>query len=435
MDKTTHSRAAVRPVPEPQEESQVPRRSSLLRATFASLEYRDYVYLWLGQITHSGALWIDMVARPLLVLQLTGSPVHLGLVMAARTLPAVIFGVFAGVVADSFDRRTILLTTKVTVFGLSAVFAALILGGWIDLWHVYGFTFLRGFTMAFDQPARRAMIPSIVPNELVTNAMALSAGSIQIMRILGAGFAGVIIAVGGLDMAFLTIVFCYAAAVVFTWLLRVPGHARAGYRGVRGMGSDLMEGVRFAWRVPAIRGVFLVALGYFTFGMTFVSIFAPLFAVKVLYIGESGFGYMMAVTGLGGVAGALLLAAISPGRRGLLLTGVLAGLGVLLIGFSAVSYLNSVIPVFLAAGLVGIGTSVFYPIANSVLVQEAPENMRGRVLGLLSLDRGMTTLGGAAAGFLVVAMGVQTTLTVFGVCCILSSLVTLAVVPSIRRID
>ena len=129
MDKTTHSRAAVRPVPEPQEESQVPRRSSLLRATFASLEYRDYVYLWLGQITHSGALWIDMVARPLLVLQLTGSPVHLGLVMAARTLPAVIFGVFAGVVADSFDRRTILLTTKVTVFGLSAVFAALILGG------------------------------------------------------------------------------------------------------------------------------------------------------------------------------------------------------------------------------------------------------------------------------------------------------------------
>jgi ENTS family enterobactin (siderophore) exporter len=196
-----------------------------------------------------------------------------------------------------------------------------------------------------------------------------------------------------------------------------------------------MEGVRFAWRVPAIRGVFLVALGYFTFGMTFVSIFAPLFAVKVLYIGESGFGYMMAVTGLGGVAGALLLAAISPGRRGLLLTGVLAGLGVLLIGFSAVSYLNSVIPVFLAAGLVGIGTSVFYPIANSVLVQEAPENMRGRVLGLLSLDRGMTTLGGAAAGFLVVAMGVQTTLTVFGVCCILSSLVTLAVVPSIRRID
>ncbi|MDA1347311.1 MAG: MFS transporter [Chloroflexi bacterium] len=435
MDKNTHSRAAVRPILEPQAESQVQRRLSLLSTTFASLEYRDYVYLWLGQITHSGALWIDMIARSLLVLQLTGSPVHLGLVMATRTLPAVIFGVFAGVVADSFDRRTIPLTTKVTVFGLSAVFAALILGGWIDLWHVYVFTFLRGFTMAFDQPARRAMIPSIVPAELVTNAMALSAGSIQVMRILGAGLAGVIIAFGGLEMAFLTIVFCYAGAAVFTWLLKVPGHARPDYRGVRGMGSDLKEGVRFAWRVPAIRGVFLVALGYFTFGMTFVSIFAPLFAVKVLDIGESGFGYMMAVTGLGGVAGALLLAAISPGRRGLLLTGVLAGLGVLLIGFSAVSYLDSVVLVFVAAGLVGLGTSVFFPIANAVLVQEAPEDMRGRVLGLLSLDRGMTTLGGAAAGFLVVAMGVQTTLIVFGVCCILSALVTLAVVPSIRRID
>ena len=436
MDRTAESKSGAAGITGSRQGSSSAERSSLARTTFASLAYRDYLYLWLGQVTHAGALWLDMVARPLLVLHLSGgSPVHLGLVMATRTLPAVVFGVFAGVVADSFNRRTVLLTTKVTVFVLSAVFATLVIAGWIELWHVYVFVFLRGFTMAFDQPARRAMIPSIVPPELVTNAMALSAGSIQVMRIAGAGMAGVIIAFGGLEMAFLAMVFYYAAAVIFTWILNVPDHARTGYRGVRSMGGDMIEGLRFAWSEPAVRGVLLASLGYFTFGMTFVSIFAPLFAVKVLEIDESGFGYMMAVTGFGGVVGSLLIAAFSPGRRGLLMTGMLAGLGVLLMTFSALSYLDSPVVLFIAVAFVGAGTAVFFPVVNAILVQEAPENMRGRVLGLLSLDRGMTTLGGAAAGFLAAAIGVQPTLIVFGACCVLSALITLSVVPSIRRID
>ena len=376
-----------------------------------------------------------MVARPLLVLVLTGSPVHLGLVMAARTLPAVVFGVLAGVVADNFNRRTILLATKVTVFGLSTVFAILVITDLIRLWHIYVFTFLRGFTMAFDQPARRAMVPSIVPRDLVTNAMALTSGSVQLMRILGAGGAGLVIAVGGLKAAFLVIVFCYGAAVVLTWLLRVPDHKREGYRGVNSMAADILDGLRFAWADRAIRGIIIAAMGYFTFGMTFMSVFGPLFATKVLDIGQSGLGYLMAFTGLGGVTGAFLLAALNPGRRGPLMVGTLAGLGVLLIIFSAASYLGSVALVFLIAALVGLGSSIFFPIINAVLLQEAPENMRGRVLGLLSLDRGMTALGGAAAGFLAALLGTQVTQIVFGVCCILSALAMLAFFPSVRRID
>ena len=79
---------------------------------FASLAYRNFLYLLIGQTTHAGALWLDMVVRPLLVLSITGSPIHLGLVMAARTVPTMGFGLLAGVVADSFDRRTVLLTTN-----------------------------------------------------------------------------------------------------------------------------------------------------------------------------------------------------------------------------------------------------------------------------------------------------------------------------------
>ena len=403
---------------------------------FASLAYRNFHYLFLGQVTHAGALWLDMVARPLLVLAVTGSPVHLGLVMAMRTVPAMGFGLLAGVVADNFDRRTVLLTTKVVVFVLAVVFAALVVTGRVQLWHIYLFTFIRGLTMAFDQPARRAMIPSIVPKRLVTNAMALSSGSVQVMRIVGAGGAGLIIVLGGLEAVFVTMAVFYAAAVASTWALRVPDHARTGYQGIKSVGADLADGFRFAWRNTAVRGVLIASAGYFTFGMTFMSVFGPLFATQVLGIGESGFGYMMAATGLGGVAGALALAALNPNsKRGLLLLATLTALGVLLILLSAVSYLGSVAAVFLVAAVLGVATSIVFPIINAVLVESAPEDMRGRVLGLLSLDRGTTTLGGALAGFLAAAMGTQPAQIVFGLGCIATALLMLALYPAIRRID
>ena len=169
--------------------AQPQERSERYGSMFASLAYRDFTYLWLGQIAHAGALWVDMVARPLLVLALTGSAVHLGLVIAVRTVPSFGLGLVAGVVADSFNRRTVLITTKVIVLLLAIIFAVALVLDWIDLWHVYLFTFLRGATQAFDQPARIAMVPSIVPKHLVTNAMALSSGSMQVMRIFGAGGA------------------------------------------------------------------------------------------------------------------------------------------------------------------------------------------------------------------------------------------------------
>ena len=403
--------------------------------TFASLAYRDFVYLWLGQITHAGALWMDMVARPLLVLAVTGSPVHLGLVMAARTVPAVGFGMLAGVAADSFNRRAVLLTTKVVAFGLAAVFAVLVVSGRIELWHLYVFTFLRGTTMAFDQPARRAMVPSIVPLHMVTNAMALSSGSVQVMRILGAGGAGVVIALGGLEAVFVTMTAFYAAAVVLTWLLQVSDHKREGYQGVKQVGIDLVQGMRFAWNNVAVRGILIVSVGYFTFGMTFMTVFGPLFATGVLDIGQSGFGYMMAATGIGGVAGAFLLASLNPRRRGLVILATLAAVGVLLVMFSASTYLDSLALVFLVATLLGAGTSAFFPIINTVLVESAPEEMRGRVVGLLSLDRGMATLGGALAGFLAAAMGPQPAQILFGLGCIVTAVAMYLLYPAVRRID
>ncbi len=390
----------------------------------------------MGQVAHSGALWADMVARPILVLAVTDSPIHLGLVMAARMVPSFSLGLVAGVVADMFDRRTVILTSKVAALVLGTIFAVLLLTDNIALWHIYLFTLLRGATGAFDQPARRAMIPSIVPREIVTNAMALSSGSMQAMRIVGAAGAGVIIAVSGVEAAFVGIAVLYAVAVLFTWMMRSDNHKRTGYRGIRGMGSDLVEGLRFATRDAGIKALIIIAAGYYVFGMAFLMVFAPLFATDVLGIGEGGFGYLMAVTGVGGILGALVVAGMNPSRRrGILIVAIVIGIGVLQIVFAASTYLGSVALAFGAVAALGFGQAMFLPIINAMLVSNAPEDMRGRVMSLLSLDRATATLGAAVAGFTAALIGAQLGQIIFGICCIVTAVAIAIVFPAVRRID
>ena len=436
----------------------------LIGGTFASLQYRDFTFLWLGQITHAFALWIDQLAKPLFILYLGGSAADLGMILVARTVPAVIFGMLAGVVADNFNRRTVLLITKVVVFGLSVGFTALIILGIVEMWHIFAYNILRGMTMAFDQPARRAMIPTIVPANLVTNAMALSTGSMTAMRIGGAAAAGILVATSGFGVTYAVMTGIYVVAIFFTWMMRPADHQRTGYQGVRSMGGDLVEGVKYAWRIPDIRGVLIISLGWFTFGMAFMQIFAPLFAVDVLKVDTEGtgfldglvrliagdggegaeegakgsrlFGAMLSVAAVGSTIGALVLARTNPTKhRGLIMIALLFAFGLLLITFSASTYLNSVPLALLVLLFLGVGQSGFFPLINAVLVEKAHETMRGRVLGVLALDRAMTTAGGAAAGFMAEAMGAQMAQILFGVGLVITAMAMFSFYPPLRRID
>ncbi len=422
-------------------------RGLFLKNTFASMAYRDFVYLWLGQITHAFALWIDQIAKPLLILAIGGTAVDLGLVLVVRTVPAITFGLPAGVLADNFNRRMILLLTKVAVLVLGVGFAALLVFGRLELWHIYAYNALRGAAMAFDQPARRAIIPSIVPGHLVTNAMALSTGSMTATRIAGAAGAGLIIAVAGFEGAYVTAAVVYVGAVLFTWLLNPPDHERSGYQGVRSMGSDFLEGLRFAWNTPAVRGVLIISLGYFTFGMAFMQVFTPLLAKQVLGIGDAGFGFLISVAAVGSTVGALVLAAANPTRRrGVMMLSILLLFGLLLALFAGVTYappeamvLGTIaLPVLLAfivVVFVGMAQAFFFPLINAVLMDAAPEHMRGRVISVLTLDRAMTTFGGALAGFLSFYMGVQVAQILFGLACAVTAVVMFAAYPPLRRID
>ncbi len=247
--------------------------------TFSSLRIRNFRYLWLGQISHAGALWMEQIARPFLILDITdGSGVHLGGVVAVGTLPQLLFGLVAGVFSDWFDRRTILFLVKSSVFAISLAFAGILIGGYLELWHLYVYAFLRGSMMAFDQPARQAMIPSTVPIHRLTNAIALMSATQNMMRIAGATLGGIAYAWLGAEGTFLSIAVIYVPAVVYAYLLDVPTHERPESSELADMGSGIVEGMRFAFNHVAIRGVLVLSVVYFAFGMSYMQVFLPLFA-------------------------------------------------------------------------------------------------------------------------------------------------------------
>ena len=411
---------------------------------FTPLRYRNYLLLWLGQGMHAFALWGEQIARPflifLLVPDLKQAALHLGGVIALRTLPQLFFGVLAGVISDWFDRRMILVLTKAAVLVLSVAFAAALLLGVAELWHVYLFSFLRGSFMAFDQPARQAMIPTIVPTAQMTRAIALMSGTQNLMRIAGASAGGFSVAFLGISGTFVAVALLYVPALIATWMIHGAPQDRQAETGARAMGRGLVEGARFAWTSAPIRGVLLISLVYFTFGMSYIQVFAPIFAEQILHIGSAGLGVMVSFTGAGALFGALLVAYRQPVRVGLLLPLTAMLFGAMLVAFAASTYLPASSPAlvrlgipFALIGFTGILQTAFFSMSNAALLAAAPPQMRGRVVSLLSLDRAMVTLGASLAGFLTALQGVRLAQIEFGAICIAGGLAVLVLVPALRE--
>ncbi len=413
-------------------------RGRFRSGTFASFQYRDFRFLWLGQISQALALWMEQIARPLLVLSATvgGDARDLGLVFAVRTIPQLIAGLFAGVIADWYDRRMILLVAKTGSATANFALAFLILSGEIELWHIYVQAFAKGAFNALDQPARQSLIPSIVQGRHLTNAVALNSASMNTMRIIGASVAGLMVAFVGFGLTFLAAAIIFLGAVYFTYRLNVPTHVRHGTRSIGNAFISFREGIKYGWATPSIRWVIILALVYFMFGMSYMQVFAPLFAKDVLDIGERGFGFMMSVTGLGGVIGALTLATLNPRKhRGYAIMGVMATFGTMLILFTLTTYTGFVVLSFGMVMLIGMFQTPFNSITNSLLLDTAPAEMRGRVMALVSMDRSVITVGATLAGFTAHALGVQTAQLIFASVVIAGAFVALTAVPAFRRIQ
>jgi len=399
------------------------------------LHYRDFRFLFFAQLTNAAAQWMQMIGLPILVLAVTASPAHLGMVMISRTLPAMVLGLVSGVVADTWDRRTILITTRIVGTALATWFAIINVATSVSLTEIYVFAVLRGVTMAFDQAPRRALIPSMVPPHVVMNAMALSTGGMQVMRMMAAAVAGTLIAVWGIEAAFVALAILYFSGVPLLLAMRTRTHERAGYRGIRQMVRDAKNGVGFAVTTPAMRASLIIAAFFFVFGMSFSNVFAPLLADGPLGLTEGGLGWMVAVMGIGGTAGTITVAYLSPSHhRGMVLIVALGVFGLLLAAMAGATYLPMAWAAFVVIFFVGTGQSVFMPLLSTIVLQAAPDHMRGRAMAILGWDRALVSFGTVIAGFGAAAFGAQVTLLGFGSACVIGALLLVSS-GTLRKID
>ena len=209
--------------------------------------------------------------------------------------------------------------------------------------------------------------------------------------------------------------------------------------------AGLIHGFRYAKDSPVIFGLLVLFAVQSLFGMPYLQVFVPWLALKVMDMGAEGVGMLLAISGVGSLAGALGLATLGTRlrNRGLLIVGGLAMYGLALTGLG----LTSVLPLVAILGLaipvlplimiiiVGVGQTAMMTLRTGVLMEITPNELRGRIMSLMTLDRGFSTLGSGAGGFAISLVGGPIALAVYGVLCATGAILVGIILPAVRKID
>lgn len=399
-----------------QESSQPSIRLPLM---FRALRHRNYRLFFSGQIVSLVGTWMQSVAQSWLVYRLTGSSLLLGMVGFAGQIPVFLLAPLGGVVADRYSRHRIVIATQTFSMLLAFILSALTLVGHIRVWEIMVLASLLGVVNSFDIPARQAFIVDMVDSSDLINAIALNSSMVNGARVLGPAIAGITVAAVGEGWCFFGNAVSYIAVIAGLLLMIVP--RRDGRRDSASGLERIAEGFRWVARTAPIRALLLLLGLVSVTGMPY-AVLMPIFADKILHGGARGLGILMGASGVGALAGTLMLAA-KRGVHGLgrWITFATFGFGASMILFaSSRSYPLSV------ALLVPVGFSMMLQMSSSnTLIQTmVPDELRGRVMAVYSMMfMGMAPFGALTAGAIANRIGAPITVALGGLTCLTGSLV------------
>jgi MFS family permease len=363
-------------------------------STFRALRHRNFRLWFFGQLTSLVGTWMQTIAQNWLVYQLTGSARDLGLVNFVGAIPLVPLTLYAGAIADRFEKRRVIFWCQASMMALAFLLAFLCWTGAVRLWHVLLLAFLLGAAQALDTPARQAFVVELVGKEDLSNAIALNSGIFHGARVLGPAAAGVLVAVSGVAGAFFVNGVSFVAVLLCLFLMDVALIRRTG-DGPDSAG-DLLGGVRYLreHRVPGAI-VILISLSAL-FAMPY-HVLVPIFAKEILGRGAEGYGVLMSAAGFGAVLGSLFSASLYVGtRKGAAITAGSLTFPFLLLAFAFCRSYAGAILILVAVGFAFVLQNA--P-ANSLLQQRVPDHLRGRVMALyVSLFLGLMRIGSLLLG-------------------------------------
>jgi MFS family permease len=380
--------------------------------TFSSLrKHRNYRLFFSGQLISVSGTWMQDTALPWLVLQLTHSPVYVGLLVFARYAPFMAFGLFAGALADRFDNRRVVIGTQASSMLIAAGLAVLALSGVDQLWPYFVLAFLGGTALVFDAPNRHALTFQLVGRDELPNAVALNSSLFNAGRVVGPAVGGVLIAAVGVGWCFAVNAGSFLAVLAGLLLMR-SSELFSLDRGLVSTktGAAIREGLAYVWRSPQLKLVLGITIVVSATGFNF-RVLLPVLASGTLHAGAEVFGVLFACFGAGALLGALGSAALGRASWKALILGAA--------GFSSgMLLLAPVRNAVVAAALlfvIGFCFSTWTANSQSILQLTAPDRLRGRVLGLyLFAFAGLSPVGALLAGWLADVGGTELAFAVAG---------------------
>ncbi len=377
---------------------------------FSALNHRDYRVYYAGQLVAQIGSWMQSVAQSWLVLQLTGSPLRLGLIGTLQFAPILLFSLFTGAVADRLPKRRLLIATQSTQAGLALALAGLIGSGRVQYWHVALVAVLWGLANAFDQPTRQSFVVSLVPRDDLVSAVGLNSAAFNSARIVGPALGGLLIARAGIAPAFALNAFAFGVAIVALSTVGVRGAAAP--RGTTTMLEEIVEGLAYALRSARVR-LLLGLLTVTSFCVFNFTVYVPLLARQVLGLGSEGFGFLMTALGIGAVTAGLALGWLPSVPPPIAVTT--SALAAALVGLLALSTADRFWVAAVLLAVVGFAGTITTASCNTSLQLLAPDHLRGRVMSLYTLlSGGVFPFGAFWVGAISEARGVSATFLVNG---------------------
>ncbi len=376
--------------------------------------------------------WMQITAQSWLVYDLTKSPLMLGTVTFANTIPMMLLALFGGAVADRSEKRYLLIGSQTTFMVAAIILAALVLTGHVLVWHILALSAMTGIASALDMPARQSLIPHLVPRSDMMNAIALNSAGFNGSRIIGPAIAGLVIEhLGGRTGAG----WCFAInavsyLAVIGALTKLDVNSRLEIADRHNMLSDVREGVGFAWRHPALRTYLLAMAVFGVFGLSY-SVLMPVFARDVLRVDAGAYGGMLTANGIGATIGALALATVRPARPGIVIISMMAACSVLLGAFASSTAYGLSLALMVGVG----GTMVGYmSLSNTTIQSMVPDALRGRIMSIYILSFfGTAPIGGLVMGSLAQALGAQAAVFAGAAVCALCAIVVWATARDVYR--
>ena len=410
---------------------------------FQALHLPDFRLLWIANLVASFAMQMQMVARGWLIYDITSSPLALTWVMLSFMLPSFVFSLWGGVIADRVRKKPIMIVGQVVNAAATVAFATIVYSGDVTFWHFIYFGLFNGAIMSLSMPARVAVVPEIVPERIMVNAMALQSATYSAARVAGPALAGWLIAwfAGGdangthspttaVGIVLYIIAAMYLVSVVATGLLRYQGDPTP--RPNARMLDDMAEGFRYMKRERIVLGLLVMGIVPMMFGFAPSSL-APVFNKEILDGNPLTLGYLMTAMGVGSLAGSLLLARLGDiGGKGKVMFACCYVWALGLAGFA----LSPTLAIAVAFGIfIGIFGSLVGSLNMSVVTLAIAPEVRGRVMSIMMMSFGIMPIGmipiAAAAEFAGIASALLGSAVLLA-----ASMAALGLwFPELRRID